>query len=168
MHMPRFGDIPRIKFREAQQIILDRFGENVFAEPDLSPQDERWLGEWASQEFDTDFVMVTHYPTAKRAFYTMPDPEDPEHSLSFDLIYRGQELVSGSQRINRYDQLVRAMEERNINPEPFAGYLQAFKFGMPPEGGFAIGSERLLMRLTDADNLRETTLFPRDVNRLLP
>ncbi|GAC1445250.1 MAG: aspartate--tRNA(Asn) ligase [Chloroflexota bacterium] len=168
MSMPRFGNVPRIKFREAQQIILEKFGENRFEEPDLSPQDERWLGEWASTEHDTDFVFVTHYPTAKRAFYTMPDPEDPQHSLSFDLIYQGQELVSGSQRINQYAQLVQAMEDRNINPEPFEGYLQAFKYGMPPEGGFAIGSERLLMRLTAAENLRETTLFPRDVNRLTP
>ncbi|MGI8967678.1 MAG: aspartate--tRNA(Asn) ligase [Chloroflexota bacterium] len=165
---PRFGDVPRITFREAQQLILDRHGEDRFAEPDLSPQDERWLGEWADKEHGTDFLFVTHYPTAKRAFYTMPDPADPTYSLSFDLIYKGQELVSGSQRINRYDQLVQAMADRNINPEPFAGYLQAFKFGMPPEGGFAIGSERLLMRLVNAENLRETTLFPRDVNRLTP
>lgn len=165
---PRFGDVPRVHFREAQQIILDRHGENRFDEPDLSPQDERWLGEWASVEHDSDFVCVTHYPTVKRAFYTMPDPDDPAHSLSFDLLYRGQELVSGSQRINKYDQLVQAMNERGIDPEPFAGYLQAFRFGMPPEGGFAIGSERLLMRLVDAENVRETTLFPRDVNRLTP
>lgn len=168
LEMPRFGTVPRITFREVQQIILDRHGENRFHEPDLSPQDERWIGEWGAEEYNSDFVFVTHYPTAKRAFYTMPDPADPTYSLSFDLIYKGQELVSGSQRINRYDQLLQVMEQRGINPEPFAGYLQAFKFGMPPEGGFAIGSERLLMRLANADNLRETTLFPRDVNRLLP
>ncbi|MGH2442396.1 MAG: aspartate--tRNA(Asn) ligase [Chloroflexota bacterium] len=165
---PRFGDVPRITFREAQRLILERHGVDQSTEPDLSPQDERWIGEWASETHDTDFVFVTHYPTAKRAFYTMPDPTDPAHSLSFDLLYKGQELVSGSQRINRYDQLVQAMRDRNIDPEPFAGYLQAFRFGMPPEGGFAIGSERLLMRLTGAENLRETTLFPRDVNRLTP
>jgi len=165
---PRFGDVPRIKFREAQQIILDRFGEDHFEEPDLSPQDERWIGEWASQEYDTDFVFVTHFPTAKRAFYTMPDPEDPQHSLSFDLIYKGQELVSGSQRIHRYHQLVQTIRDRGMEPESFAGYLEAFQYGMPPEGGFAIGSERLLMRLVNADNIRETTLFPRDVNRLTP
>ncbi|HLJ66126.1 MAG TPA: aspartate--tRNA(Asn) ligase [Chloroflexota bacterium] len=168
IEMPRFGQVPRIKFRDAQQMILDRYGENRFAEPDLSPQDERWIGEWADQQFDTDFVFVTHYPTAKRAFYTLPDPEDPKYSLSFDLIYKGQELVSGSQRINRYDQLVDAIRSRGMNPEAFEGYLQAFKYGMPPEGGFAIGSERLLMRLVGSENLRETTLFPRDVNRLGP
>jgi nondiscriminating aspartyl-tRNA synthetase len=168
IRLPRFGDVPRIKFREAQQIILDRYGENRFHEPDFSPQDERWIGEWAAQEHNTDFVFVTHYPTAKRAFYTMPDPQDPEHSLGFDLIFRGQELVSGAQRINDYQQLLQTLRERGMSPEPFEGYLEAFRYGMPPEGGFAIGSERLLMMLVDADNIRETTLFPRDVNRLTP
>jgi nondiscriminating aspartyl-tRNA synthetase len=165
---PRFGDVPSITLREAQLLIRDRFGEDRTSDPDLTPQDERWLGEWASEEHDTDFVLVTHFPTSKKPFYTMPDPEGPEYSLSFDLIYRGQELVSGSQRINDYDQLVHAIESRGMNPEPFSGYLQAFKYGMPPEGGFAIGSERLLMRLVGAENIRETTLFPRDVNRLIP
>ena len=168
IELPRFGEVPRITFREAQQIILDRYGEDHFSEPDLSPQDERWIGEWADSQYNTDFVFVSHYPTAKRPFYTMPDPEDPDHSLSFDLIFRGQELVTGGQRIHRYDQLLRVMQERDYNLEPFAGYLEAFQFGMPPEGGFAIGSERLLMRLVGADNIRETTLFPRDINRLTP
>jgi nondiscriminating aspartyl-tRNA synthetase len=165
---PRFGDVPYLKLREAQQIILDRFGEDHRDEPDLTPQDERWIGEWASREHETDFVMVTHFPTTKRAFYTMPDPADPDYSLSFDLIYRGQELVSGSQRIHDHAQLIETMQQRGIEPASFEGYLEAFKYGMPPEGGFAIGSERLLMRLVDADNIRETTLFPRDVNRLTP
>ena len=168
VQLPRFGDVPSITFREAQQMILDRHGEARFHEPDLSPQDERWIGEWAMKEHNTDFALVTHYPTAKRAFYTMPDPEDPEHSLGFDLLFRGEELVSGAQRIHRYDQLVQAIQERGLDPQPFEGYLQAFKFGMPPEGGFAIGSERLLLRLTGAENIRETTLFPRDINRLTP
>jgi nondiscriminating aspartyl-tRNA synthetase len=168
MTMPRFGEVPRIKFREAQRMILERYGEDRTNDLDLSPQDERWIGEWASDEYNSDFVYVTHYPTMKRAFYTLPDPDDPAHSLSFDLIFQGQELVSGSQRIHRYDQLLQMMEERGMNPESFSGYLQAFKYGMPPEGGFAIGSERLLMRLVGAENLRETTLFPRDVHRLAP
>jgi nondiscriminating aspartyl-tRNA synthetase len=113
-------------------------------------------------------VFVTHFPTSKVAFYSKADPNDPEYALNFDLIFRGQELVSGSQRINDYDELMQRLADRNMNPAPFAAYLEAFKFGMPPEGGFAIGSERLLMRLVDADNIRETTLFPRDVNRLSP
>ncbi|HZU11379.1 MAG TPA: aspartate--tRNA(Asn) ligase [Chloroflexota bacterium] len=168
MTVPRFATVPRLTLRDAQRLILDRYGEDHTAEPDLSPQDERWLGEWASQEHDSDFVFVTHYPTAKRAWYSKPDPADPEYSLSFDLIFKGQELVSGAQRINEYEEYLRVMEARNMNPASFSGFLEAFKYGMPPEGGFAIGSERLLMRLVGADNIRETTLFPRDVNRLEP
>lgn len=166
--LPRFGDVPWLRFREAQGIIKERYGEDRFHEPDLSPQDERWLGEWASEEHDTDFVFVTHFPSTKVAFYSRADPEDPEYALNFDLIFRGQELVSGSQRINNYGELLQRLQDRGMNPSLFAGYLEAFKYGMPPEGGFAIGSERLLMRLTGADNIRETTLFPRDVNRLSP
>jgi nondiscriminating aspartyl-tRNA synthetase len=168
VQVPRFGNVPRIKLREAQNLILERYGEDRSHEPDLSPQDERWLGEWAAQEYGTDFVFVTHFPTAKRAFYTLPDPEDLEYSLGFDLIYGGQELVSGSQRVNRYDQLLQIMRDRGMDPAQFEGYLEAFRYGIPPEGGFAIGSERLLMRLVGAENIRETTLFPRDVNRLTP
>lgn len=168
INLPRFGNVPRITFREAQGLILDRHGVNQFAEPDLSPQDERWISEWASEEYDTDFVFVTGFPTAKRAFYTMPNPENPEYSFGFDLLFRGQELVSGAQRIHRHDQLVQALTQRGLNPASFTGYLEAFQYGLPPHGGFAIGSERLLMRLLEADNIRETTLFPRDVNRLTP
>jgi nondiscriminating aspartyl-tRNA synthetase len=168
IRIPRFGEVPRVTFRDAQQLILDRHGEDRFHEPDLSPQDERWICEWADQEYNTDFVFVTHFPTAKRAFYTMPDPNQPERSFGFDLLFRGPELVSGAQRIHRYDDLLKALEQRGLNPASFEGYLEAFKYGLPPHGGFAIGSERLLMRLVDADNIRETTLFPRDVNRLTP
>jgi nondiscriminating aspartyl-tRNA synthetase len=168
IQLPRVGSVPRLRFREAQQIILDRFGENRFDEPDLSPQDERWLGEWASEEHGTDFVFVTHFPSTKVAFYSKADPDDPDYALNFDLIFRGQELVSGSQRINSHAELLDRLHARGMDPASFSGYLEAFKFGMPPEGGFAIGSERLLMRLTGADNIRETTLFPRDVNRLSP
>ncbi|HCG00583.1 MAG TPA: aspartate--tRNA(Asn) ligase [Chloroflexi bacterium] len=168
VRLPVFGDVPRISFREAQQIILDEHGESRFHEPDFSPQDERWVSQWALREHGTDFCFVTHFPTVKRAFYTMPDPEDPEHSFGFDLLFRGQELVSGAQRIHNHAQLVETMQNRGMSLEPFEGYLEAFKFGLPPHGGFAIGSERLLMRLLEADNIRETTLFPRDVNRLIP
>jgi nondiscriminating aspartyl-tRNA synthetase len=168
VELPKFNDVPRITFRDAQQIILDRQGEDRFHEPDFSPQDERWVSEWALEEHDSDFCFVTHFPTAKRAFYTMPDPADPTYSFGFDLLFRGQELVSGAQRIHAYDQLVEMMQSRGMSLEPFEGYLEAFRYGLPPHGGFAIGSERLLMRLVGADNIRETTLFPRDVNRLTP
>lgn len=166
--LPLGQPFPAITFREGQQLILDRHGEDRFHEPDLSPQDERWLCEWARETYGSDFLFVTHFPTSKRPFYAFPDPADPEYTESFDLLFRGSELVTGGQRINDYSQLLGSMNARGVNPEPFSGFLEAFKFGMPPEGGFAIGAERLLARLTGAENIRETTLFPRDVTRLTP
>jgi nondiscriminating aspartyl-tRNA synthetase len=166
--LPNTREFPRIRFRDAQRLLLDRYNVDCQSEPDLSPEHERLLGQFARDDHGSDFLLVTHYPTGKRPFYTLPDPADPTHSLSFDLLFRGAELVTGGQRINNYDQLVSAMLERGIDPAGFSGYLQAFRYGMPPEGGFAIGYERLLARLNGLDNIREATLFPRDVNRLRP
>ncbi len=141
-------------------------GRPTVGEPDLSPADERWLGEWAAAEHGSEFLFVTGYPMIKRPFYTHPDPEDPSISNSFDLLFRGLELVTGGQRLHRYDDYVRVLEGHAL--EPFAGYLEAFRLGMPPHGGFAIGLERWVARLTGAANIREVTLFPRDLNRLSP
>ena len=162
------AQIPWIHFADAQEFILQRHGVDVRSEPDLSPQDERWLGVWAKEEYDSDFLFVTGYPMRKRPFYTHPDPQRPEFSASFDLLFRGTELVTGGQRLHRYQDYVRAMEQAGIPLEPFAYYLEAFKYGMPPEGGFAIGTERLLMQLMEAASVKLTALFPRDINRLAP
>jgi nondiscriminating aspartyl-tRNA synthetase len=162
------GTIPSIKFRDAQQLILDRFGEDCRNEPDLSPQHERWLCQWAQERFDSELLFVTHYPAVKRPFYTMPDPADPDHTNSFDLLFRGIEIVTGGQRVHRYDQLLEHLARWNLSSDPYAGYLQAFRYGMPPHGGFGMGAERLALTVTGASNLRETTLFPRDVKRLSP
>jgi len=161
--------IPQVYFPTAQQWIYEHHGEDCRDEPDLAPQHEHWLGEWAQQEHGADFVFVTGYPTAKRAFYTHPNPEDPTYSNSFDLLFRGTELVTGGQRLHRYQDYIQALQSRGITDlAPFEGYLQAFRYGMPPHGGFAIGLERFVMQLIGAQNLRETTLFPRDLNRLTP
>ena len=160
--------IPHIHFADAQELILRRYGVDVRGEPDLSPQDERWLGEWVQQEYGSDFLFVTGYPMRKRPFYTYPDPERPEYSNSFDLIFRGTELVTGGQRLHLYGDYLAALEKANLPLEPFEYYLEAFRYGMPPEGGFAIGLERLLMQLMGAPNIRLTTLFPRDLSRLTP
>jgi nondiscriminating aspartyl-tRNA synthetase len=160
--------IPDIHFATAQELILKLHGVDVRGEPDLSPQDERWLGEWAQREFGSDFLYVTGYPMRKRPFYTHPDPARPEYSNSFDLLFRGTELVTGGQRLHRYEDYVASLEKAQLPQEPFAAYLEAFKYGMPPHGGFAIGSERLLMQLISAPNVRLTTLFPRAMNRLTP
>jgi nondiscriminating aspartyl-tRNA synthetase len=162
------AEIPRLHFAEALEMISEATGEDVRQEPDLAPAHERWLGEWAQREHGSDFLFVAGYPTAKRPFYTHPDPHRPEFSNSFDLIFRGLELVTGGQRLNRYDDYLATLAARGLDPEPFAGYLQAFKYGMPPHGGFAIGLERFTARLTGVENVRETTLFPRDLNRLTP
>ncbi len=161
-------EIPHVHFSEAQELILQRHGLDVRGEPDLSPQDERWLGEWASQEFGSDFLFVTGYPMQKRPFYTYPDPERPTYSNSFDLLFRGTELVTGGQRLHRYEEYIAALERAGIAQESFVHYLEAFKYGMPPHGGFAIGSERLLMQLLGAANIRVTTAFPRNIGRLAP
>lgn len=161
-------EIPHIHFVDAQELIFKRHKVDVRGEPDLSPQDERWLGKWAQEEFGSDFVYVTGYPTRKRAFYTYPDPQRPEYTNSFDLIFRGTELVSGGQRMHRYEDYVATLERLQLPQELFKEFLEVFKYGMPPHGGFAIGSERLLMQLIEAPNIRLTALFPRDLTRLTP
>lgn len=160
--------IPHIHFADAQELILKLHSVDVRGEPDLSPQDERWLGEWAQHEFASDFLYVTGYPMRKRPFYTHPDPNRPEYSNSFDLLFRGTELVTGGQRLHLYTDYITALEKAQLPLEPFESYLEAFKYGMPPHGGFAIGSERLLMQLIGTSNVRLTTAFPRDLHRLNP
>ena len=160
--------IPHLHFSEAKELVYQLHGVDERNEPDLSPQEERWLGAWAQQEHGSDFLFVTGYPMSKRPFYTHADPARPAYSNSFDLLFRGMELVTGGQRLHRYADYLSALAARNLSPEPFVGYLEAFRYGMPPHGGFAIGLERLLMQLTGAANLRETTLFPRDLTRLTP
>ncbi len=160
--------IPHIHFAEAQELILRLHGVDVRSEPDLSPQDERWLGAWAQQEYGSDFLFVTGYPMVKRPFYTHPDPTNTTYSNSFDLLFRGTELVTGGQRLHLYADYLAALETAVLPVEPFETYLEAFRYGMPPHGGFAIGLERLLMQLLGLSNLRLATLFPRDMTRLSP
>jgi nondiscriminating aspartyl-tRNA synthetase len=160
--------IPALRFPEAQELILRLHGVDVRGEPDLSPQDERWIGEWARAEHGSEFVFVTGYPMRKRPFYTHPDPARPEYSNSFDLIFRGTELVTGGQRLHRYGDYLAALAERGLPVEPFAEYLDAFRYGMPPHGGFAIGLERLLAQLLGLPNVKLAALFPRDLTRLVP
>ncbi len=161
-----YGKIPRLKMREVQEIIYKEFGRDVRTEKDLGPQDEVDICTWAKKNHNSDFVTVTHYPTKKRAFYTIPDPKDPEFSLSYDLLFRGLEILSGSQRISDYDELVAAIKDRGMDPKNFEMYLMAFKYGMPPEGGFSFGLERLTMKALELANVREASLYPRDMERV--
>jgi nondiscriminating aspartyl-tRNA synthetase len=154
------ASIPEIHFADALALI-----GAAATEPDLAPAHERALGEWAAAEHGSDFLFVTGYPMAKRPFYTHPSP-DPAYSNSFDLLFRGVELVTGGQRLHRYDDYVAALAGQSLSP--YERYLSAFRYGMPPHGGFAIGLERFVARLVGAANVREVTLFPRDLHRLSP
>ena len=155
--------IPELHFTEALAIA----GEPA-DEPDLSPAAERELGRWARAEHGSDFLFVTGYPMVKRPFYTHPDPARPAYSNSFDLLFRGMELVTGGQRLHRYGDYLTALADRGESVEPYLSYLAAFRHGMPPHGGFAIGLERLVARLTEVGNVRSVTAFPRDLHRLTP
>jgi nondiscriminating aspartyl-tRNA synthetase len=165
---PVVGEIPIVSFAEAQEIILREYSEDARGEPDLAPQHERWLGDWAAREHGSDFLFVEGFPMAKRPFYTMPNAVEPAASNSFDLLFRGLELITGGQREHRYEHLLAEMARRGVEREPFEGYLDAFRFGMPPEGGFAVGLERFVAQLLGVANVREVTAFPRDINRLAP
>lgn len=160
--------IPSVRFTDALAMIAAATGRPVQDETDLAPEDERWMGAWAQQEHGSDWLLVTGFPMVRRPFYTHPNPEEPAYSNSFDLLFRGTELVTGGQRLHRYGDYIVALEEKGFDPAGFAGYLQAFRHGMPPHGGFAIGLERFLMQLLGLGNIRETTLFPRDLTRVSP
>ena len=156
-------DIPSIHFTEAAGIC-----DHAPGDMDLSPSDERILGDWALREHGSDWLFVIGYPMQKRPFYTHPDPDRPGYSRGFDLLFRGLELVTGGQRLHRYDDYLAALEVEGLSPDGMEGYLEAFRFGMPPHGGFAIGLERFVSRLTGTNNVREATLFPRTMTRLEP
>ncbi|WP_199516150.1 aspartate--tRNA(Asn) ligase [Nucisporomicrobium flavum] len=153
------AEIPAVHFAEALRI-----AGAPADEPDLAPAHERALGEWALREHGSEFVFVTGYPMAKRPFYTHPQPSDPRWSNSFDLLFRGLELVTGGQRLHRYEDYLAVVPD----PGALGGYLDGFRYGMPPHGGFAIGLERFVARLTGAANVREVTAFPRDLHRVVP
>jgi len=159
-------NIPAMKLREVQEIIKKETGEDCVKEPDLEPQHERWLCEYAQKRFGSDFIFITHFPMAKRPFYTHEDENDIGYAKGFDLLFRGVEITTGAQRIHKYDELVEALKKKGLNPDKFSFYLQAFKCGMPPHGGFGMGLERLTAKLLGLENIKEATLFPRDLNRI--
>jgi nondiscriminating aspartyl-tRNA synthetase len=158
--------IPTLKLREAQQLIFEKTGKDSRTEPDLEPEDERWLCEWSKSEHDSDFVFVTHYPVSKRPMYTFEDPADPGFTNSFDLLFRGVEITTGGQRRHDYQNLIDGIRMKGLDPANFSYYLQAFKYGMPPHGGWGMGLERLTAKFLGIANVKEATLFPRDINRI--
>ena len=157
---------PVLTLREAQELIKKETGVDKTNEPDLEPEDERFLCEYSKANWQSDFVFVTHFPTKKRPFYTHIDPEQPEFTRSFDLLFRGLEMCSGGQRVHNYDELVERIKAKGLDPEKFQFYLQAFKYGIPPHGGIGMGLERLTAKFCGVNNVKEATLFPRDINRI--
>jgi nondiscriminating aspartyl-tRNA synthetase len=158
--------IPRIKMREAQRIIFERTKRDNRKEMDLEPEDEKEICKYAKEKYNSDLIFITHYPIKKRPFYTYADPKDPDFTLSFDLLCRGLEITTGGQRINEYKELVENIKKWGNDPKDFGFYLQAFKYGMPPEGGFAFGLERVVKQILGLENLRESAPFPRDMERI--
>ena len=157
---------PVMKLRDALELIYKETGRDNRCEPDLEPEDERWLCEWANREQGSDFIFITHYPVSKRPFYTYEDTDDPGYTKSFDLLFRGVEITTGGQRRHEYNDLIVGAEAKGLDPKRFSFYLQAFKYGMPPHGGWGMGLERLTQKMLGLANVKEATLFPRDINRI--
>lgn len=168
VELPSAENIPAVRFDEAKQLVAEKYERKIKNPYDLEPEEEILIGRYFKEEHGSDFVFVTHYPSKKRPFYAMDDPADTKFTLSFDLLFKGMEVTTGGQRIHNYEEQVGKMVKRGMDPEEFTNYLMIFKHGMPPHGGLGIGLERLTMKLLDEQNVRETTLFPRDVSRLEP
>ena len=160
-------DTPRIKLKDALELIYKRTGRDVRNELDMDPEGEREICRWSLEEFGSDLVFITHFYTKKRAWYSYADPENPDETLTMDLIGCGVEWISGGQRINDYQQLQEKIKSRGQDPKNFElPYGQTFKYGMPPEGGFAIGMERITQNILGLKNVRQASLFPRDMERV--
>lgn len=166
--LPKTDEIPQVHFDEAKRLVSEKYDRKIRNPYDLEPEEEMLIGKYFKEEYGADFVFVTHYPSKKRPFYAMDDPEDPKFTLSFDLLFDGLEVTTGGQRIHDLDMLEEKIAARGMTEEGMEHYLQVFRHGMPPHGGLGIGLERITMKLLGEDNVRETTLFPRDLNRLEP
>lgn len=166
--LPKVEQIPAVRFAEIKEEVARKYGHQMRNPFDLEPEEELLISRYAKEEWDSEFVFVTHYPSKKRPFYAMDDPEDTRYTLSFDLLFRGMEVTTGGQRIHNYRMLTEKLAARGMSGEGMEQYLDTFKYGMPPHGGLGIGLERLTMKLVGEDNVRETTLFPRDLSRLEP
>lgn len=168
IELPGAEKIPAVRFDDIKRKVSEKYGRGIKNPYDLEPEEEQLISQFAKEEWDADFVFVTHYPSRKRPFYAMDDPADPTFTLSFDLLFRGMEITTGGQRIHDYHELKKKMEARDMAEEGMEQYLSAFKHGMPPHGGLGIGLERLTMKILGEDNVREAALFPRDLSRLEP
>lgn len=168
VELPKAVEIPRIRFGEAKELVAKTYNRVIRDLEDFEPEEEKLLCETIKKKTGSEFVFVTHYPTKKRPFYAMENPENREETLSFDLLFRGLEITTGGQRIHNYEEQVRKMEERGMDPNAFESYLMIHKYGMPPHGGLGLGLERFTSQLLGFSNVRYATLFPRDIHRVTP
>ena len=166
--LPTVGEIPTVRFDEAKRMVSEKYNRPIRDPFDLEPEEEQLISRLFEEEYGSEFVFVTHYPTKKRPFYAADDPEDPRYTLSFDLLFRGLEVTTGGQRIHDYAQQVEKLRRKGMDPEDFAGYLMIHKYGTCPHGGLGLGLERLTSRLLGENNVREACLFPRDQQRIEP
>ncbi|MEK7156144.1 MAG: amino acid--tRNA ligase-related protein, partial [Patescibacteria group bacterium] len=157
---------PTLSLTEAQEKIQTKSGRKVVGDKDLNPEDERELCEIIKEETGSDFVYVYGYPTRAKPFYVYPNPENPEFNEGMDLLCRGVEWLSGGRRINDYQQLMKHVDEWQMDPKKIEMFLEAFRYGVPPEGGFALGAERMTMQILGLKNIREAAMFPRDMHRI--
>lgn len=167
IELPEIKSIPRMELAEAHKILMDKFSKKSPV-GNIDAEGEVLLSKYIKETYNSDFVFLTKYPVTKRPVYTMPDSEDSTLTKSFDLIYKGLEITTGGQRIHDYEMFKDNILKFGMNPEDFAFYLNTFRYGMPPHGGFAIGLERITMKILNLENIRESTLFPRDLKRLEP
>ena len=165
--LPKMTDkTPYLSLREAQQKIFENSGRDVRKEKDLNPEDEREICEIIKKETGSDFVFIYGYPTKNKPFYVYPNPDNPEYNEGMDLLCKGLEWLSGGRRVNDYKQLMEHVKEWKMDPDKIKLFLEAFKYGVPPEGGFAFGAERITMQLLGLKNIREASMFPRDMERI--
>jgi nondiscriminating aspartyl-tRNA synthetase len=168
VNIPNIASIPALKFMEAKELISKEFNREIKDFDDFEPEEEKLLYEVIKKMTGSEFVFVTHYPSKKRPFYAMEDKENKEETLSFDLLFRGLEITTGGQRIHNYEEQIAKMNHRGMNIDLFESYLMMHKYGMPPHGGLGLGLERFTSKLLNQDNVRYSTLFPRDINRVTP
>lgn len=159
-------ETPTLSLREVQEKIYSVKGRDVRGEKDLNPEDERDICDIVKEETGSDLVFVYGYPTKKKPFYVYPNPEEPEFNEGIDLLCRGVEWMSGGRRINDYEQLLVHVKEWGLDPSKIKLFLDAFKYGAPPEGGFALGAERITKQILELGNIREASMFPRDMERI--
>ncbi len=166
--IPPVVPIPRIRLSEAIEILKSKYQKEIPDGEDIDSEGERLIGDYVKEKYGSDLVFLTHYPTAVRAFYSLPSPENPKYSESYDLVFRGVEIASGAQRIHDPELLTEVIRARGLDPDTFKDYIDIFRYGAPPHGGWGLGSERIIQKLLGLSSIKEAILYPRDVKRLAP